>query len=309
MSVSRAVAAAQRRRAGPPQVDVSRGPTPSIHSSQLFSQSSTQNQMKPGSAKISGQKTVLAQQNMVQQALDQRHENLKASSDSKISIPQAITLITLRLGKVETHLQQLSEDGLLQPGSRLGLELVDNENTSVVDKSFLESIMARLESLEKRPSNTSSQPLNNTEMTLVKQQMEVMKPALITTKNLSVSTSKEVKELKEQIERLKRELEETKQMLQQLESLSVDNSQRIIELSMGVHMDTSVTYEEGDAVFELLNDSQETDSNHLEQRVVDLEGDHNAEDSVSSLQIEHFGDYSSANLKDMIEEEFNENDL
>ena len=268
MSVSRAVAAAQRRRAGPPQVDVSRGPTPSIHSSQLFSQSSTQNQMKPGSAKISGQKTVLAQQNMVQQALDQRHENLKASSDSKISIPQAITLITLRLGKVETHLQQLSEDGLLQPGARLGLELGDNENTSVVDKSFLESIMARLESLEKRPSNTSSQPLNNTEMTLVKQQMEVMKPALITTKNLSVSTSKEVKELKEQIERLKRELEETKQTLQQLESLSVDNSQRIIELSMGGHhMDTSFSYEEGNAVFELLNDSQETDSNHLEQRV------------------------------------------
>ena len=193
MSVSRAVAAAQRRRAGPPQVDVSRGPTPSIHSSQLFSQSSSQNQMKPGSAKISGQKTVLAQQNMVQQALDQRHENLKASSDSKISIPQAITLITLRLGKVETHLQQLSEEGLLQPGARLGLDLGDNENTSVADKSFLESIMARLESLEKRPSNTSSQPVNNTEMTLVKQQMEVMKPALITTKNLSVSTSKEVK--------------------------------------------------------------------------------------------------------------------
>ena len=312
MSASRSTAAAQRRRAGPPQVDIQRGPATSINSSQMFSQqpSYATNQMRPGSAKISGQQAALAQQNMVQEALDQRHLNLKAAPETKISIPQAITLITLRLGKVETQLQQINEEGGVSQ-YKMGIGMDENENMSLVDKSVLESILARLESLEKRPLASSSQNSKNTDFVLVKQQMDIMKPALVTTKNLSVSTSKEVKELKEQFEYLKNELNETKQVLQQLETLSIDNNQKIMELLMGGNI---THYDDTGSQSQPGEEEEEVDTNGWDAKVNELKDTHITddntvitasvnEDEMSSLQNEN--DISSVNLKDMIEEEFN----
>ena len=63
----------------------------------------------------------------------------------KLSISDAIGLITLRLGKVEGIIQNIQIDQLRQGDS--GMEL--NENSRIVDDSVFKSIVSRLDVLEK----------------------------------------------------------------------------------------------------------------------------------------------------------------
>ena len=73
----------------------------------------------------------------------------KTQAFSKMTVPQAITLITLRLGKVETMLQNqtLNLNSMTMEGDENGADMVQ------IDSNVLESIMSRLEALEKRSSN------------------------------------------------------------------------------------------------------------------------------------------------------------
>jgi hypothetical protein len=115
MSVSRSVQAAQRRRAGPPEPQYqnkNRGPVASINSAQTFN---TQHNTNPP---------------------------INVEKNSKLSIPQAITLITLRLGSLETNLDHISQE--LVNGSNH--ETTDN--MKMVDGDVLTNIMNRLEALE-----------------------------------------------------------------------------------------------------------------------------------------------------------------
>jgi hypothetical protein len=76
-----------------------RGPQPSINSSQMFAR---QGQVPSG--RLAGQHASMQQQNMQKQNYQQQQQQVQAdklSSVSKMTIPQAITLITLRLGAVE----------------------------------------------------------------------------------------------------------------------------------------------------------------------------------------------------------------
>jgi hypothetical protein len=105
MSANRSVQAAQRRRAGPtsePGIP-GRGPQPSINSAQLFA-----NQARPGqgpsmpTGRLAGQQAEMQQKQQMQQMQQQKTEGI--SSVSKMTIPQAITLITLRLGALESKI-------------------------------------------------------------------------------------------------------------------------------------------------------------------------------------------------------------
>ena len=142
MSQNRAVQAAQRRRAGGPEPAApGRGPQPSINSSQLFSQSQQQGQqgqgqMRPGTnGRLAGQQAQLQQQQMQQQMKQQMSEprDQGLASVNRMTLAQAITLITLRLGKVETHLQE--HDNSQMSGSGL-------------DSGIIDVIMSRLDALE-----------------------------------------------------------------------------------------------------------------------------------------------------------------
>ena len=106
MSANRSVQAAQRRRAGGPEpVAPGRGPQPSISSSQIF----TGQPQHPANGRIAGQQANLQQQQMQQQRQQQMQQQGGVDSGvSKISIAQAITLITLRLGKAELQLYELA---------------------------------------------------------------------------------------------------------------------------------------------------------------------------------------------------------
>lgn len=223
MSANRSVQAAQRRRAGPSNAEPGipgRSPQPSINSAQMFA-----NQARPGSGpnmptgRLAGQQAAMQQQQMQQQMQPQPN---KLSSVTKMTIPQAITLITLRLGVIESKLMNSEHSGDMSFDGESGIE-----------PGFLQSVMTRLEDLEKRPASTSSSP----ELNLLKQQMETIKQAVVQSKNSTVALVKENTALKTQVENMKKELSETKELVMALQNLTMDNSQKILDLSMGTTME------------------------------------------------------------------------
>jgi hypothetical protein len=273
MSANRSVQAAQRRRSGAPEQQRP-APQPSINSAQMFA-----NQSRSGSGPNMNPGRLSAQQlNMPQQ---QSNESL--SSVNKMTIPQAITLITLRLGAVESKLLNYTES---QSGNMMSMDMEVNENMVLLDKSVIQSIDNRLESLEKR--NTGSL---NQEVLLVKQQFDTIKQTIVQTKNATVAVVKENKDLKTQIDVLKQELSETKDLLLILQNLTMDNNQKILSLSMGANFDTDFDTNN----FTNLEDLQDG----LQQDI------HHDSDSENEYENDNENKLVGTNLKQLIESEIN----
>ena len=246
MSANRSVQAAQRRRAGGPEpVAPGRGPQPSISSSQMF----TGQPQHPANGRIAGQQANLQQQQMQQQRQQQMQQQGGADSGiSKISIAQAITLITLRLGKAELQLyelaHQVAEGGVGQSFSS-GAE--GAEDMVLIDQNVIDSIMSRLESLEKRSTtNAVGGGSSSADITLLKQQFEAIKPSIAQNTKTTTALTKEQKEHKLVVDALKSELAETKELLAALQAMSMDNSQKIFELMSGEQMITDDNLDEED---------------------------------------------------------------
>ena len=219
MSANRSVQAAQRRRAGPQEGGMpgSKGPQPSINSAQLFA-----NQARPGSGpnmptgRLAGQQAAMQQKQMQQPQKQQQQQQPEGISGvSKMTIAQAITLITLRLGAVETKMMALEHESPNQ-----GTSFDGQENMVLIDKNVIQSIVSRLESLEKR-STTSSGSSSGPEVALLKQQFETVKQAVIQTKGSTVT-------IKTQVDSLKNELIETRELLSALQNLTMENSQKLM---------------------------------------------------------------------------------
>ena len=218
MSANRSVQAAQRRRATPQDGGMpgSKGPQPSINSAQLFA-----NQARPGSGpnmptgRLAGQQAAL-QQKQMQQPQKQQPEGI--SGVSKMTIAQAITLITLRLGAVETKMMALEYE---TPNQGTGISLDGQENMVLIDKNVIQSIVSRLESLEKRSTTSSGSSVSGPEVALLKQQFETVKQAVIQTKGATVT-------IKTQVDSLKTELIETRELLSALQNLTMENSQKLM---------------------------------------------------------------------------------
>ena len=254
MSANRSVLAAQRRRAGPTNSEPAipgRGPQPSINSSQMFANQGKQQQQQQQQTKTEG-----------------------LSSVNKMTVPQAITLITLRLGSLESKLMNMPESGLSN------IQMEGQENMILIDKSIIQSITGRLESLEKR-SSTSSGSMSGPEVNLLKQQVDTVKQAVIKSNSVTNNLAKDNKDLKTQVENLKNELTETRELLQALQNLTMDNSQKLMNISMDN--------------CEMLEQVEETDYENLDQ-------------SSDFTNVEDFNDKSeivTSNLKTMIENEIN----
>jgi hypothetical protein len=219
MSANRSVQAAQRRRATPQDGGMpgSKGPQPSINSAQLFA-----NQARPGSGpnmptgRLAGQQAALQQKQMQQPQQKQQPEGI--SGVSKMTIAQAITLITLRLGAVETKMMALEYE---TPNQGTGISLDGQENMVLIDKNVIQSIVSRLESLEKRSTTSSGSSVSGPEVALLKQQFETVKQAVIQTKGATVT-------IKTQVDSLKTELIETRELLSALQNLTMENSQKLM---------------------------------------------------------------------------------
>jgi len=252
MSANRSVQAAQRRRAGPtsePPIP-GRGPQPSINSAQMFA-----NQAKPGSGpniptgRLAGQQAALQQQPQMNSKSAQQNTN-KLSSVTKMTIPQAITLITLRLGVLES---KMMNSNFSQEGN-FNLE-------SSMDTEFLQSIISRLDALENQQTNTGTS-ISNSEFNLVKQQFEqfeTVKQAVVQLKTATIPIIKENTTLKTQVENLKKELLEVKELVVVLQNLTMDNSQKILDISMNNNLENTneINFANIESFEEILSDLKE----------------------------------------------------
>ena len=211
MSSSRTTAA-QRRRNGPPdlqgQTPIQRGPSTSIQSTSAFSQPP---QIRAGTTgRLAGQQASVAQQQQQQQQY-QQNAATASSSKPKMSVPQAITLITLRLGRLENQLQSLD---LQKDGEGEG-------ESEGVNNELLEHIIQRIDTLEQKCL----------EIDHTKQQLELIKPVMANTKTLSSTSSKEIKDLKTTVDKFKNELQSLQGIVSCLQTFvtSVDNEEPVEE--------------------------------------------------------------------------------
>jgi len=272
MSANRSVQAAQRRRAGPPEpATPSRGPQPSINSSQMFA-AGAQSRMGPGSGQVSGrlagQQAQQSQKQMMEQMKQQQQQPQSQSGlggINKMTLAQAITLITLRLGKVETQLFH-------SLGSGTG-SMEQDEDNILVDKSVIQSLISRIDALEKKPasSTTATSTSLNQDIALLKQQFDTIKPIVVQSKNNGQA-------LKQQVDALKTELAETKELLVALQNLTMDNSNRIMALNSIYGVEDENLIEEDLLCEEFVEDAESYEKN---------------------------GEIVGTNLKEMIEQEFN----
>jgi hypothetical protein len=227
MSTNRSVQAAQRRRAGPTNAEPGI-PGRSINSAQMFANQARQgNGPNIPNGRLAGQQAALQQQqNQQMYQQEQRHQEQqqeqrqqdKLTSVNKMTIPQAITLITLRLGVIENKLMNMPEGG----------QIIDNMDGNI-DSGLFQSFISRLDSLEKRSSSTSG---STPELNLLKQQFETFKQTSVQTKNSVIALSKENIALKTHLENLSKELIETKELLNALQNLTIEHSQKILDLSV-----------------------------------------------------------------------------
>ena len=158
MSSSRSVAAARARRAGEQnQMNPQSRPVTSINSQAAFAQ---QQQPQGRNVRVTpGQQYMQQQQQQVpqniQQNIQQASNNNNQPAIGKLSISDAVGLITLRLGRVEQYLMTQQDSGA-----------ASSESMPTFDKSILSNIMLRLDTLEKKDNASSS---NETVMRLEKE--------------------------------------------------------------------------------------------------------------------------------------------
>jgi hypothetical protein len=146
MSSSRSIAAARSRRAGESQPPVSGGrPVTSIASHSAFVPQQQMPPQPPNNVRVS--KTPIQQQ---QQQMPQG-----ASPFTKLSISDAIGLVTLRLGRVEQFIIDFENGEIEGHHSNSGGGSSIPENSKIVDNSVLTTIVNRLDALEKKEGSSS----------------------------------------------------------------------------------------------------------------------------------------------------------
>jgi hypothetical protein len=169
---SRSLAAARARRAGEnaPPVSGNR-PGTSIGSHAAFApQQQTppgyNHNMQPNNVRVGApnqqqqpqkQQSQKQQSAAYQQVQNSQQQEKQALPFTKLSISDAISLITLRLGRVEQWVidtENENEENGGNVGSSGSLNLPDN--SKIIDSSILNNIISRLDSLEKREPGTNS---------------------------------------------------------------------------------------------------------------------------------------------------------
>lgn len=165
MSSSRSIAAARSRRAGESQPPVSGGrPVTSIASHSAFVQ---QQMPPPPSNNVRIAKAPMQQQQQMPQQ--------GASPFTKLSISDAIGLVTLRLGRVEQFIIDF-ENGEIEghhPNSGGGSSIP--ENSKIVDNSVLTTIVNRLDALEKKEGSSN---VNASSIAILEKEMKDAKDLL-----------------------------------------------------------------------------------------------------------------------------------
>lgn len=166
MSSSRSIAAARSRRAGESQPPVSGGrPGTSIASHSAF----VPQQMQPPSNNVRVGKAPINQQ---QQQMQPPSNGMPFS---KLSISDAIGLITLRLGRVEQFVIDY-ENGEIATGPQSEANIPTN--SKIIDNSVLANIINRLDALEKKEPSITSSNNNNEQVSKIEKDLKETKDLL-----------------------------------------------------------------------------------------------------------------------------------
>ena len=215
---SRSLAAARSRRAGEnaPPVSGNR-PGTSINSHSAFS---PQPQNPPGynhnmqpnnvrTGKPNVQQQPLRQQNIAYQEVQQSQQQSKSTLPfSKLSISDAIGLITLRLGRVEQWVIDTEQENEGN-GNNMTSSLNLPENSKIIDISILNNIVNRLDSLEKKEPGT----INTTEIINLSESVTKLTEQITRIGDEGIKQSLLIAKHTEQIFKFDRDLIETKDIL------------------------------------------------------------------------------------------------
>jgi predicted DNA-binding protein len=170
MSSSRSIAAARQKRAGEQtnnnNISSSR-PVTSISSQAVFAQQQYSKQPQVGNRN--------SQQNVNQMKSNQQPINIPQKP--KISISDAIGLITLRLGKMEKFIHESMEDGSLNFGSNS--MNYENSNMKLVSDEVFENLTSRLDKLEKNTTSNNTNHLTE-QITKMTKEMKDLKSSINT---------------------------------------------------------------------------------------------------------------------------------
>ena len=169
-SSSRSIAAARSRRAGESQPPVSGGrPGTSIGSHAAFSQ---QQQMPPQPPQNNVRVAKAPMQQQQQSKMSQQQMPQNGLPFSKLSISDAIGLVTLRLGRIEQFVIDF-ENG--EMSSNMKSEASIPENSRIVDNSVLTTIINRLDSLEKKEGSSANANANASSVASLEQIAKIEK--------------------------------------------------------------------------------------------------------------------------------------
>ena len=252
MSSGRANASAIQRRT------VSNNKTPSQPSS--IRGGYQQQQYPPQQQQYSPQ-----QQQYINQQSTQNYQGkpLPAPSHPKLSVSDAIALITIRLGRVETFINTLPPlDQLETMGTSSGQEQPMNDNMRIVDEAVFNSIVSRLERLENH--NIEQQNSSSKKEEQMKTQIEnidlLLKQTIVKTEHLektkdstnSENNEKRIQSLDKTIEDIKNQLRDLQSLMLNLQNFTMSTNEKLCK----VVFNNDIIYnsdEENDLPVELSN--------------------------------------------------------
>jgi len=224
----------------PPQVPGRGGSVPSIRGANTFHQQ-----------QLLQQQMVVQQPNQMQHRQVQRNPQQQYQSQQPppsqkpMTIDRAITLITLRLSRVEVAVQEFEQGE-------------DNERRPFMNDDLAQNILTRLDALEENESNKPPLTLNDavgsSEIVLLKQQMDVLKQFV--TKSLKTTNAA--------TSSLKTEIMDLRKSLQILERMCVDNNTQLMVLNMCCATDAM-----GDESAKNIEDIDEDEDKKDEEHTID----------------------------------------
>lgn len=213
---SRSLAAARSRRAGEnaPPVSGNR-PGTSIGSHAAFAPQGYQPQMQgqpPNVRTYRGQPPQQQQnsQRMAYQQVQQSQQQVQNGLPfSKLSISDAIGLITLRLGRIEQWVIETEHENENAPERMVSEHSNLPENSKIVDNSVFSSIINRLEVVEKKEST----PVNSDSVVKLSEDVARLNEQLARIVDEGVKHNLSIAKHTEQLFKFERELVETKDIL------------------------------------------------------------------------------------------------
>jgi len=296
---SRSLAAARARRAGEnaPPVSGNRPGTsigshaafaPQQQMPQGYNHNAQPNNVRAGRPGQQQQMPPQKQQSdSYQQVQNSQQQEKKALPFTKISISDAIGLITLRLGRVEQWVIDTEIENEENGGNTSSLNLP--ENSKIIDSSVLTNIISRLDSIEKREPGTSNpEEISNLTESVTKLTEQIGKIVEEGNKQ-SLAIAKHT----EQLFKFDRDLVETKDLLKTF----------MIKYDMFAN-DTNNKFADYEfALSELEKNFQSVEETHVESSTVD-EVDESRGTSINDIDTTDASNtIMSVDLKNIIKQE------